>query len=130
MLIRFCRMILKWNLNNKAPKTNKSLDMYLTPATDEDIETIISTFELNKAIYSNSIPVKTLINISKSNYRSRWKNLLFSTEKFPKLLKLTKIFLVIKKIEQQKCNNYRNLSFLSIEKLTHQWQYLFFNSPS
>ena len=63
-------MILKCNLNNKAPKTNKSLDMYLTPATKEDIQNIISTFELNKAIWPNSIPVTTL-NISKKNYSSQ-----------------------------------------------------------
>ena len=109
ILIRFSRL-LKCNLNYKAPKTNKPLGMYLTPkhimylATNKGIESIISFFQLNRAIWSYSTPI-AILNISKKNYPSRRKNLPLSAEKFPKLLKFTKIFIVFKTGEQQECNN-------------------------
>ena len=110
VLIKFCRRLLKCNLNYKAPKTNKPFGMYLTPkhimylATKEGIENIISFFQLNRAIWSYSTPI-AILNISKKNYPSRWKNLPLSTEKFPKLLKFTKNFIVFRTGEQQECNN-------------------------
>ena len=81
---------------------------------------MIKTFNLNKAIGPNSIPVIILKEIKKeiSEPLSTIINLSFDTGDFPNCLKLAKVIPVYKKGDQQECNNYRPISLLSnISKL-------------
>ena len=134
ILIRFCRL-LKCNLNYKAPKTNKPLGMYLTPkhimylATNKGIESIISFFQLNRAIWSYSTPI-AILNISKESTTQ--------CREVPKITEIYKNFYCFQnrrttRMQQQECSNYRHLSFLPnvskhTEKLIHLRQYLFLHS--
>ena len=95
---------------------------------------MIKTFNLNKAIGPNSIPVIILKEIKKeiSEPLSTIINLSFDTGDFPNCLKLAKVIPVYKKGDQQECNNYRPISLLSnisklIEKLLYNRLYKFLN---
>ena len=95
---------------------------------------MIKTFNLNKAIGPNSIPVTILKEIKKeiSEPMSTLINLSFDTGDFPNCLKLAKVIPVYKKGDQQECNNYRPISLLSnisklIEKLLYNRLHKFLN---
>ena len=95
---------------------------------------MMKTFNLNKAIGPNSIPVIVLKEIKKeiSEPLSTLINLSFDTGDFPNCLKLAKVIPVYKKGDQQECNNYRPISLLSnisklIEKLLYNRLYKFLN---
>ena len=92
------------------------------------------TFNLNKAIGPNSIPVTILKEIKKeiSEPLSSLINLSFDTGDFTNCLKLVKVIPVYKKGDQQECNNYRPISLLSnisklIEKLLYNRLHKFLN---
>ena len=96
-------------------KGNKNIS-----STPDKVASILKTFNLNKAIGPNSLPVKILKDL-KSEITGPWctlVNLLFNTGVFWNSLKLAKIISIFKKGNQQECNNYRPISLLSnISKL-------------
>ena len=115
-------------------KKKNTKTFFLSPTTAEEIEDVIKTFNLNKAIGPNSIPVTILKEIKKeiSEPLSSLINLSFDTGDFPNCLKLVKVIPVYKKGDQQECNNYRPISLLSnisklIEKLLYNRLHKFLN---
>ena len=96
-------------------KRNKNIS-----STPDKVASILKTFNLNKAIGPNSLPVKILKDL-KSEITGPWctlVNLLFNTGVFWNSLKLAKIISIFKKGNQKECNNYRPISLLSnISKL-------------
>ena len=95
---------------------------------------MIKTFNLNKAIGPNSIPVTRSKEIKKEIFEplSTLINLLIDTGDFPNCLKLAKVITADKKGDQQECNNYRPISLLLntsklIEKLLYNRLYKFLN---
>ena len=124
-------------LLKKVPKAKKTFSSFLTkniytktfflsPTTAEEIEDVIKTFNLNKAIGPNSIPVTILKEIKKeiSEPLSTLINLSFDTGDFPNCLKLSKVIPVYKKGDQQECGNCRPISLLSnISKLIEKLLY-------
>ena len=117
----------------KAKKTFRSLltkkTFFLSPTTAEEINR--KTFDLNKALGSNSISVTILKEIKKKGIFEPLCTLI-NTGDFPNCFKLTKVIPVYKQGDQQKYNNYRPISLLSnisklIEKLLYNTLYKFLN---
>ena len=87
---------------------------------------MIKTFDLNKAIGPNSIPVIILKEIKKeiSEPLSTLINLSFDTGDFPNYIKVAKVIPVYKKRDQQESNNYMPISLRSnISKLIEKVLY-------
>ena len=103
-----------------------SFHQQLETTTAEEIEhAMIKTFNLNKAVGPNNIPV-IIKKIKKeiSEPLSTLINLSFDKGNFPNCLKLAKLMPVYSKGDQLECNNYRPISLLPnisklIEKLLH-----------
>ena len=117
----------------KAKKTFRSFvtkkTFFLSPTTAEEINR--KTFDLNKALGSNSISVTILKEIKKKGIFQPLCTLI-NTGDFPNCFKLTKVIPVYKQGDQQKYNNYRPISLLSnisklIEKLLYNTLYKFLN---
>ena len=94
---------------------------------------MIKTFNLNKAVGPNKIPV-IIKKIKKeiSEPLSTLINLSFDKGNSPNCLKLAKVIPVYSKEDQQESNNYRPISLLPnisklIEKLLYNRLYKFFN---
>ena len=107
---------------------------FLSPTTPEEVLNELKTFNLNKTSGPNSIPVKILKDMKSeiSVPLSTLTNLSFNTGIFPSSLKLALVMPIIKKGDQQDCNNYRPISVLSnisklIEKLLYNRLYKFLN---
>ena len=131
---------------NKIPKTNKTFDMYpsnlntnsffLTPIINENIESIISLFNLSKATSPNSIPVKILKDLKKelSEPLTKLINLFFSTGQFLGNLNLQKWSQFSKRDINKLATTadifffYRTLA--NLEKRIYQRLYLFFYENS
>ena len=93
-----CRSVAK-NLVNKIPKISKSFYLYLknsnknsfflSPATKEDVEDILSTLKTNKTAGPGRVPTRILKDFKKclSKPISNLINLSFSSGTFPEILK-------------------------------------------
>ena len=110
---------------------------FLSPILPDDIEALISTLKVHKAVGPDSIPTIILRQFKNilSKALANLINLSFSTVLFLKILKQAKIIPALRKGDQQDCNNYRPISFLSNigkinEKLIHRqlYEFLEFNS--
>ena len=129
-------------LVRKIPNTTKTFDSYfnkqsekylfLSPILPDDVETLISTLKVDKAVGPGSIPTIILKHFKKllSKPLANLLDLSFSTGLLPKILKQAKIIPVFIKGDQQNCNNYGPMSLLSniskiIEKLVHGQLYGF-----
>ena len=106
--------------------------LFLSPTIPEEVESTIKHFDNRKATGPNSIPTKVLKSMCKqfSIPLSELINLVFTTGKYPDILKLAKIVPIFKKNDPLFCNNYRPISLLSnigklIEKLLYQRLYSF-----
>ena len=127
-------------LVRKIPNTTKTFDLYLnkqsgksfflSPILPDDVEALISTLKVHKAVGPSSIPTIILKQFKKflSKPLANLINLSFSTGVFPKILNQAKIIPIFKKGDQQDCNSYRPISLLSniskiIEKLVHRQLY-------
>ena len=132
-------------LVRKIPNTTKTFDSYLnkqseksfflSPISPDDVEALISTLKVHKAVGPRSVSTIILKQFKKllSKPLANLIDLSFSTGLFPKFLKQAKIIPIFKKGDQQDCDNYRAISFLSnisetIEKLVHRQLYGFFES--
>ena len=132
-------------LVRKIPNTTKTFDSYLnkqseksfflSPISPDDVEALISTLKVHKAVGLRSVSTIILKQFKKllSKPLANLIDLSFSTGLFPKFLKQAKIIPIFKKGDQQDCDNYRAISFLSnisetIEKLVHRQLYGFFES--
>ena len=105
---------------------------FLSPTIKEDVEDILSALKTNKTAGPRSVSTRILRDFKKclSKPISHLINLSFSTGTFPEILKQAKVIVIFKKRDQQNCNNYRPISFLSniskiIEKLIHKQLYAF-----
>ena len=118
----------------KIPKAKKTFNSFLTksntkalflfPTKPGEVASILKTFNLNKAVGPNSLPIKILKDLKSeiTEPLSTLINLSFNTGVFPNSLKLAKVIPVFNKGDQQECSNYRPFSLLSnigklIEKL-------------
>ena len=104
----------------------------LAPASPKEIEDVIRTLNLGKALGSNSIPTKLPKQFSKAISIPLYKIINLSFEKgiLPDSLKLASVISVLKKGNSFKCNNWRLISLISniskvMEKLIHQRLYVF-----
>ena len=104
----------------------------MNPTSTEEVEDIVSSFYLNKALGPNSVLMKTLKDLKKelSKTITILINVTFSLGIFPNYLKIAKVIPVFKKGDQQECSNYRSISLLPnisklIEKLLHNCLYSF-----
>ena len=87
---------------------------FLSPILPDDIEALISTLKVHKAVGPDSIPTIILRQFKNilSKALANLINLSFSTVLFLKILKQAKIIPALRKGDQQDCNNYRPISFL------------------
>ena len=122
----------KMTFNSFLTKTNTKT--FLSPTTPGQVPGILKTFNLNKAVGSNSLPIKTLKDLKSEITEPLCTliNLSFNTGVFLNSLKLAKVIPVFKKGDQQECNNYRPFPLLSnisklIRKLLYNRLYNFLN---
>ena len=87
---------------------------FMSPTSTEEVEDIISSFYLNKALEPNSVPMKILKDLKEelSKTLTVLTNLTFSLGIFPNCLKIAKVMPVFKRGDQQECNNYTNFLLL------------------
>ena len=102
------------------------------PANPEEIEKVIKSLKVNKAIEPNGISPVILSNFKKelSELLCLIVNLWFSEGIFPDPLKRAKAIPIYKKEDPLNCNNYRTISLLSkiskvFEKLMYRRLYCF-----
>ena len=118
-------VIVGCNIDKSIPRTKKSaLDylkkqtpncLFLAPVTPQEIETIIQSFDKNKAVGPYSIPIFLLKTLSSciSKHLPSIINQSFETGIFPQKLKLGKINPLHKKEAADLPSNYRPISILS-----------------
>ena len=85
------------------------------PTNPEEIEKVIKSLKVNKAIGPNNISTVILRNFKKelSEPLCLIVNLSFSERIFPDPLKRAKVIPIYKKEDPLNCNNYRPISLLS-----------------
>ena len=90
--------------------------LFLSPTTPSIVASILKTFNLNKAVGPNSLPIKIVKDLKSEITEPLCTliNLSFNTRVFPNSLKLAKVILAFKKGNQQECNNYRPVLFYQI----------------
>ena len=105
---------------------------FLSPVTSQEVFNIILSFDLNKSLGPNSIPIYILkiSNLFFSHKLSDIANLCFETGVFPDLCKVAKVIPIYKKENPLLCENYRPISLLPIfskifEKLIYKRMYEF-----
>ena len=105
---------------------------FLLPVTPHEVSDIILTFDNNKCLGPNSIPIYILkiANIFFSHKLSDIANKCFETGIFPDLCKIAKVIPIFKKENPLLCENYRPISLLPIfskifEKLIYKRMYTF-----
>ena len=111
-------------LVRKIPNITKTFDSYLnkqseksfflSPMSPEDVEALISTLKVHKAVEPGSIPTIILKQFKKLLLKTLANliNLSFSTGLFPKILKQAKIIQVFREGDQHDSNNYIPISLL------------------
>ena len=116
-------------------KNQNEKSFFIGTVDIKETENKISSLQENKASGPNSLPIKMLKTSKKqlSVPLTYLINLAFETGVFPDILKTAKLIPIIKKGDQQDCNNYRPISLLSnigkiIEKLIHKRLFKFLNS--
>ena len=89
---------------------------FLKPVIPEDIQDIISSFDINKSIGPNSLPIFIIkiCNDFFSYYLSKIINISFITGVFPQLCKTAKVIPIFKKDDPLNVKNYRPISLLPI----------------
>ena len=105
---------------------------FLSPVTSDEIFDIIKTFDINKSLGPNSIPIYILkiFNNFFSEKLCDITNLIFETGIFPDLCKIAKVIPIYKKSNPLLCENYRPISLLPIfskifEKIIYKRMYNF-----
>ena len=96
----------KKTFNSFLTKSNTKT-LFLSSTTLAKVASILKTFNLNKAIGPNSLSIEILMDL-KSEISEPLSNLIYlslNTGVFPNSLKLAKVIPVIKKSNQQECNN-------------------------
>ena len=134
------QLLLNWQKRFRPPKTtfdsflgrNNKNTFFVSPTSTEEVEDIINSFCLNKALEPSSVPMKMLRDLKKelSKPLTILINLTFSFGIFPNCLKVAKVIPVFTEDPQQECNNYIPISMLSnisklIKKLLHNRLYSF-----
>ena len=105
---------------------------FLSPVFPQEIFEIIHSFDMNKSLGPNSIPVYILkiANDFFSHKLCDIINLSFKTGSFPDLCKIAKVIPIYKKDNPLLCENYRPISLLPIfskifEKIIYRQMYKF-----
>ena len=105
---------------------------FLNPVSPSEVFDIIQSFDINKALGPNSIPIY-ILKISNNFFSEKLSdiaNLSFETGIFPDLCKIAKVIPIHKKDNPLLCENYRPISLLPIfskifEKLIYKRMYKF-----
>ena len=110
---------------------------FLTPAKDEEVESLMKEMDTSKSVGPYSIPTNILkLSCSVlSKHLVKLINFSFSEGTFPELLKFTNVISVFKKGDNLDYNNHRPISLISnigklIEKIVHKRLYSFLEKNS
>ena len=107
------------------PLSIKSI--FLSPTDKNEIISIISAVESQKASRPNSIPTKNILKLMKNGISDQLAvlfNLSFTSVSFPTTLKTSKVTPIYKKDSKLKCSNYRPISLSSnIDKILERIVY-------
>ena len=106
---------------------------FLSPTDKNEIISIISALDSQKASGPNSIPIK-ILKLMKNDISDQLAvlfNLSFTTGSFPTILKTSKVTPICKKDSKLKCSNYRPISLFSnidkiLERIVYNRLYRFF----
>ena len=106
---------------------------FLSPTDKNEIISIISALDSQKASGPNSIPIK-ILKLMKNDISDQLAvlfNLSFTSGSFPTILKTSKVTPIYKKDSKLKCSNYRPISLLSnidkiLERIVYNRLYKFF----
>ena len=107
-------------------------NFFLSPVTPQEIFDIIQSFDINKSLGPNSIPI-FILKISNNFFSTKLTdiiNLSFKSGIFPNLCKIAKVIPIFKKENPLLCENYRPISLLPIfskifEKVIYKRMYDF-----
>ena len=121
--------------SHKYLSNESSTTIFLQPTDKEEITSIISSLNSNKASGPNSIPYRILFLLKNeiSKQLADLFNISFITGVFPSVLKTAKVVPVFKKDSKLDYNNYHPISLLSniekiLEKLMDKRLYTFLNN--
>ena len=99
---------------------------FLSPTDKNEIISIISALDSQKASGPNSIPIK-ILKLMKNDISDQLAvlfNLSFTSGSFPTILKTSKVTPIYKKDSKLKCSNYRPISLLfNIDKILERIVY-------
>ena len=122
----------KHNYNSYMSHVLQNETFFLSPVIPQEIFDIIQSFDINKSLGPNSIPIFILkISINFFSIKlSEIANLSFKTGIFPNLCKVAKVIPIFKKDNPLLCENYHPISLLPIfskifEKLIYKRMYAF-----
>ena len=118
--------------NDYMSKVSVNHNFFLSAVTPHEVFNIIQTFDINKSLGPNSIPIYILkiANNFFSSILCDIANLCFQMGVFPNLCKIAKVIPIYKKDNPMLCQNYRPISLLPIfskilEKLIYKRMYDF-----
>ena len=107
-------------------KSRQQNSFFLSPTNKSEIQNITSSFDSNKSVGPNGMPIKKL-KLLKNDISSQLADIfdiLFFTGVFPTILKVAKVVPVYKKDSKLDFSNYRPISLLfNIEKILENLMY-------